>query len=160
MVPLFVSGRPLCADAFGDEYRCMSTTKTQFTDRLKDEVRQFNKRVLNPPMMHLAGRRYWYAAVIRHSGRRSGRHYATPVVADQVANGFVIPLPYGTDVDWVRNVQESGRAVIEVGGRRYDVAEPEIIDAATAGPQLSPVRRRLFQAFGIESFLKLNVDRG
>ncbi len=138
----------------------MSTTKTQFTDRLKDEVRQFNKHVLNPAMMHLAGRRHWYAAAIRHTGRRSGRHYATPVVADQVANGFVVPLPYGTDVDWLRNVQESGTAAISVGGRTYDVVEPEIIDAATAGAQLSPLRRRLFQAFGIEHFLKLNMDRG
>jgi len=134
----------------------MSTTKTQ----LRDLVRSFNKHVLNPAMMYLAGRRYWYAAVMRHTGRRSGRHYATPVVADHVVNGFLIPLPYGTDVDWLRNVQDSGRAAISVGGHTYDVVEPEIIDAATAGSQLSPVRRRLFEAFGIERFLKLTFDRG
>ncbi|MDG5481605.1 nitroreductase/quinone reductase family protein [Mycolicibacterium gadium] len=122
-------------------------------------ARRFNKHVLNPAMMHLAGRRYWYAAVMRHTGRRSGRHYATPVVADRVANGFIVPLPYGTDVDWLRNVQESGAAAVSIGGHTYDVVEPEIIDAATAGPQLSPSRRRVFQVFGIKRFVKLKMDR-
>jgi hypothetical protein len=32
-----------------------------------------------PTMMKLAGRRYFFAGIIRHSGRRSGREYATPV---------------------------------------------------------------------------------
>jgi hypothetical protein len=41
-------------------------------------------------------------------------------------------------------------------GRRgtFDVVEPEIIDAATATPQLSPRRRQVFQRFGIKSFVK------
>lgn len=129
------------------------------TPLIRGVVRRFNKHVLNPAMMHLAGRRHWYAAVMRHTGRRSGRHYATPVVADRVANGFIVPLPYGTDVDWLRNVQASGAAAVSVGGHTYDVVEPEIIDAATAGPQLSPRRRRVFQAFGIKRFVKLKMDR-
>lgn len=129
------------------------------TPLIRDAVRSFNKHVLNPAMMHLAGRRYWYAAVMRHTGRRSGRHYATPVVADRVANGFIVPLPYGTDVDWLRNVQASGEAAVSIGGHTYDVVEPEIIDAATAGPQLSSGRRRIFQTFGIERFVKLKADK-
>ena len=70
----------------------------------------FNKFVLNPVMMHLAGRKNWYASVIRHTGRRTGKTYATPVLAEQVASGFVArqdcrlqriasnegPLPRGT----------------------------------------------------------------
>jgi hypothetical protein len=48
---------------------------------VRDAVRVFNKYALNPVMMHLAGRKYWYAAVIRHVGRRSRQAYATPVVA-------------------------------------------------------------------------------
>lgn len=127
---------------------------------IKNAVRSFNKHVLNPAMMHLAGRRHWYAAVIRHTGRRSGRHYATPVVADRVVDGFIVPLPYGTDVDWLRNVQASGAAAVSVGGHTFDVVEPEVIGAAIAGPQLSPGRRRAFQAVGIERFVQLKTDRG
>lgn len=121
----------------------------------RDAVRTFNKHVLNHAMLLLAGRKHWYAAVIRHTGRRSGTNYATPVVADQVGDGFILPLPYGTGVDWLRNVLAAGRATVTVGGRSYEVTDPEIIDAATAGPQLSPRRRRAFERFGIESFVKL-----
>jgi len=130
------------------------------TSPVRDAVRTFNKYVLNPAMMHLAGRKHWYAAVIRHTGRNSGKGYATPVVADQVAgDGFILPLPYGTDVDWLRNVLAEGRAAVTVSGQTYDVAEPEIIDAATAGPQLSPRRRRVFERFGIDNFLKVKLTR-
>ena len=126
---------------------------------LKNAVRVFNKHVLNPVMMNLAGRKHWYAAVIRHTGRRSGKCYATPVVADRVADGFILPLPYGTGVDWLRNVLAAGRATLTVGGETFDVIAPEIIDAATAMPQLSPRRRRAFQRFGFDNFVKVTMAK-
>ena len=96
--------------------------------------------------------------MIRHTGRKSGKSYATPVVADRLTgDGFILPLPYGTGVDWLRNVLAAGRAAVTVSGQTYDVAEPEIIDATTAGPQLSPRRRRAFQRFGIDNFLKVEL---
>jgi len=66
-------------------------------------------------------------------------------------------LPYGTRVDWLRNVLAAGRATIKAGGQTYDVVEPEIIDAETAAPQLSPRRRRAFERFGIDKFVKLKL---
>ena len=57
-------------------------------------VRRVNKRFLNPLVLHLAGRRHWYAARLEHVGWRTGRRYATPVVAQPVHGGFAIPLPY------------------------------------------------------------------
>jgi hypothetical protein len=129
------------------------------TTSVKDQIRAFNKHVLNPAMMHLAGRKYWYASVIRHVGRRSGRHYATPVVADQVADGFIIPLPYGTHVDWLRNVQTSGQAIITAHGRDYDVAEPELLDAVAVTALLPGSRVRAFTRFGVEQFLLLRAAR-
>jgi deazaflavin-dependent oxidoreductase (nitroreductase family) len=123
----------------------------------KDSVRQFNKYVLNPATMRLAGRKHWYAGVIRHTGRHSGKDYATPVVAVEVSDGFLIPLPYGTKVDWLRNVLAAGRATIQVSGQRYDVANPQIIDAASAAPQLSARRRREFERVRIGNFLKLKL---
>jgi deazaflavin-dependent oxidoreductase (nitroreductase family) len=126
---------------------------------VRDAVRIFNKHVLNPAMMHLAGRKHWYAGVIRHTGRRSGRSYATPVVADRVADGFILPLPYGTGVDWLRNVLEAGTATVTVGGQTYYVVGPEIIDAAAALPQLSERRRRAFARFGIDNFVKVRLAK-
>ncbi len=123
---------------------------------VKDAVRTFNKYVLNPAMLHLAGRKHWYAGVIRHTGRHTGRAYATPVVVNPVAGGgFVVPLPYGTGVDWLRNVLASGKATVTADGETYDVIEPEVIDAATAAPLLTDRRRREFARFGIGDFVRL-----
>ncbi len=127
------------------------------TPSVRDTVRVFNKYVTNPAMMHFAGREHWYAAVVRHTGRRSGKAYATPVVAEEVEDGFIIPLPYGTGVDWLRNVLHAGRATIRVHGRTFDVVEPEIIDAEIAEPRLSPQRRRAFRRFRIDKYLELHL---
>ncbi len=123
---------------------------------VKDAVRTFNKYVLNPAMLLLAGRKWWYAGVIRHTGRRTGTSYATPVVVSPVAGDrFVIPLPYGTEVDWLRNVLAAGKASVTVDGESYEVREPEVITAAAAAPLLSDRRRREFGRFGIAHYVKL-----
>ena len=122
---------------------------------LLNAVRTSNRYLLNPLMLRLAGHKRWYAAAIQHTGRRSGRRYATPVVAERVTDGFVIPLPYGTGVDWLQNVLAAGRATISSQGESYDVVQPEIIDAAAALPALSPRRQRTFQRVGIEQYLRI-----
>lgn len=120
----------------------------------KDAVRSFNKHILNPAMLLLAGRKHWYAAVIRHVGRSSGRAYATPVVADRVADGFLVPLPYGSGVDWLRNTQAAGTATITADGRSYQVVGPEIVDSSVAAELLPPGRQRVFRRFGIDHFAR------
>ncbi|BBX71852.1 nitroreductase family deazaflavin-dependent oxidoreductase [Mycolicibacterium psychrotolerans] len=122
------------------------------TEPARDAIRQFNKYVLNPAMLLVAGRRHWYAAVIHHTGRRTGRSYTTPVVAERTPGGVIIPLPYGTGVDWLRNARAAGRATMTVHGESFDVVDPKLIDAATASTQLSARRRRAFQRFGIDHF--------
>lgn len=129
------------------------------TSPIRDRVRKFNKYVLNPAMLQLAGRKHWYAAVIRHTGRRSGRRYATPVVAEPVADGFVVPLPYGTGVDWLRNLLAAGCAVVTVHGQTYDITDPEIIDAPAASLLLPSHRMKVFRRFNIDNFLKVRVAR-
>ncbi|MGB8387825.1 nitroreductase [Mycobacterium sp.] len=125
--------------------------------RVRDSVRSFNKHVTNPAMIALAGRRHWYAAVIRHIGRNSGKRYSTPVVALQVTDGIVVPLPYGSGVDWLRNVLAAGSATITTNGRTYSVARPEVIDAATAEPQLSPSWRWILHASNVDSYVKFSL---
>ena len=118
-------------------------------------IRASNKHLLNPLMLRLAGRRYWYASVIEHTGRSSGRSYRTPIVADRVGDGFVVPLPYGTDVDWVRNILAAKRATVIHKGQTYQVRAPEIIAATQALPLLPPARRRTFERVSIEHFLRV-----
>lgn len=123
-----------------------------------DTIRVFNKHVLNPVMKLVAGQKYWYAGVIEHAGRKTGKKYTTPVVIERVSDGFIVPLPYGTEVDWLRNVLAAGAATLRVHGETCQAVEPQIIDAATASAQLSPRRRREFGRFGIKNYLKLQRE--
>ena len=122
--------------------------------RVRDSVRSLNKHVTNPAMMAMAGRRHWYAAVIQHTGRKSGKSYSTPVVALRVTGGIVVPLPYCSGVDWLRNVFAAGSATITTKGRTYHVARPEIISAATAEPLLPPRWRWILHAANVDSYVK------
>jgi deazaflavin-dependent oxidoreductase (nitroreductase family) len=124
---------------------------------VRDAVRNFNKHVLNPAMMGLAGRRYWYASAIRHTGRNSGKHYATPVVAIPVPDGIIVPLPYGTGVDWLRNVRAAGFATITCKGQTYHVVRPEVVDSSTVEPHLPASRRKVFHAFHVDKFAKFSL---
>jgi deazaflavin-dependent oxidoreductase (nitroreductase family) len=116
---------------------------------------RINQRVVNPAMARMAGSRYWYMALLHHVGRRSGKTYATPLVAMRAADGFVIALPYGTTVDWLRNFQAAGRAQLQLRGHTYEVADPVIVDPAKALPQLSVTNRYLVRLIGAKEFVKL-----
>ncbi|MCW1959541.1 MAG: nitroreductase [Mycobacterium sp.] len=120
-------------------------------------IRTSNKYLLNPLMLRLAGRRFWYASVVEHTGRRSGKQFSTPVVADLVGDAILIPLPYGTQVDWVRNVLTTGRATIIHKGKALAAKSPELIDSTEALPMLPPGRRRTFERVQIGHFLRMRV---
>ncbi|MEU5265559.1 nitroreductase family deazaflavin-dependent oxidoreductase [Amycolatopsis sp. NPDC021455] len=126
----------------------------------KDTVRQFNKRVLNPVMLLLAGRKHWYASALEHVGRRSGRRYTTPVVAGRTPDGgFIVPLPYGTEVDWLRNVLAEGTATLRSRGVTYHVTDPRVVDADAAFTQVAPKYAQAWCRFGITRYLKLSIGR-
>jgi deazaflavin-dependent oxidoreductase (nitroreductase family) len=132
----------------------MTTRGTSFLDNLRYPIRQFNKWILNPATLPFAGRRWSLFAVVRHVGRRSGRTYATPVVAAATREGFLIPLPYGENIDWLRNVLAAGGCTIDWRGESYEVTEPQIVDSSTALSAL-PTRHQLaFSLFRIYKFLR------
>ncbi|MBV9640592.1 MAG: nitroreductase [Mycobacteriaceae bacterium] len=135
----------------------MSLAPASWPASMLKAVRKSNKHLLNPVMMGFAGRKHFYAAAVGHTGRRSGKQYVTPVVAEPLPDGFIIPLPYGTRVDWLQNVLAAGRATISAEGRSYEVVRPELIDAAAAGPMLPPRRRRTFDRVGIQQYVKLKL---
>jgi deazaflavin-dependent oxidoreductase (nitroreductase family) len=120
-------------------------------------IRKWNRRYVNPAMLRLAGRRYWYAARVEHVGRRSGRAYATPVTAVPIAGGFAVPLPYGVDVDWCRNLRAAGGGVVQLHGRRCAVTAPTVTATQAILAEL-PLRSRLVsRVFGIRHWLRLET---
>jgi deazaflavin-dependent oxidoreductase (nitroreductase family) len=94
-------------------------------------------------------------AVIHHQGWRSGRSYATPTSARPTRDGFIVPMTFGEQADWVRNVRAAGGCTIEWKGKSYPVGEPEIMDRAAARSAFSPVERLLLPLMGINLFMHL-----
>ncbi len=111
---------------------------------------------LNPLIVKLAGgKRLKMVAVIHHRGRRSGRAYTTPAMARLTADGFVVPMTFGPQADWVQNVRAAGGCVIEWNGAEYPVVEPEVIDWAAARAAF-PVRERvMLRLMGMANFVRL-----
>src|SRR5512139_3256179 len=90
-------------------------------------MRHVNRVFTNP----LLGTIAWLIpplAIVHHVGRTSGRHYRSPVVAFPTAKGFVIPLTYGRDVDWARNLLAAHGGELQRTGRRYRLHHPRIVD--------------------------------
>lgn len=112
-------------------------------------------RAINPLIKQLAGRRHVRAfAVIEHQGRRSGRTYATPVAARPTTGGFLVPMAFGDQADWFRNVQAAGGCTIRWNGAAYHVVEPEIIGWETAKPTFSRIER-IFAPLFASQFVRL-----
>lgn len=117
-------------------------------------------KALNPVMMKLAGRRHvLMAAQVRHVGRKSGRPYVTPVGARLAGRTFVIPLTFGNQSDWSRNVRAAGGCSIRLNGVDYQASKPELADWTQAAPVVraafNAVIRAGFRMLGIRQFLLL-----
>jgi hypothetical protein len=96
-------------------------------ERLLDWIRYFNRRYFNPWSLCFAGRPNSFWSVLLHSGRRSGKEYITPIVAVRENGSFVIPLPYGLQVDWFKNVMAAGSCELIYHGKMYHASKPEMI---------------------------------
>jgi deazaflavin-dependent oxidoreductase (nitroreductase family) len=115
--------------------------------------------VLKGAAKTIAGRRYVPLYVLlRHEGRRSGRAYATPVVALRVPGGFAIPMAFGEGADWYRNIVARGRATLRKNGVEHHLAAPETIDPQAANAPFPVWLRRVVRALGVRRFLFLRDE--
>jgi hypothetical protein len=58
--------------------------------------------------------------------------YRTPISPRAIDGGYEFPLPYGTDVHWVKNVLASGQARIQYHDTIVELDRPEIVEARDA----------------------------
>ena len=98
---------------------------------VRNALRLFT-RAMRPLGLRSAGKEGSGTSVVRHTGRRSGRVYETPVIAARHDDQFLIALPYGKRTDWLKNVLAEGSAVIVTDGHAYEVDRPEVIPIAEA----------------------------
>jgi deazaflavin-dependent oxidoreductase (nitroreductase family) len=108
----------------------------------RDPVRSFANQIF----LAISGRWLRAYSIVRHVGRTSGRTYRNPVSAYPLGDGFVIPVLYGTQSQWVRNVMAAGRFTLRTKGRDYLLERPEIIPPAQALAAYPTLLRRLMRA--------------
>ncbi|WP_157121368.1 nitroreductase family deazaflavin-dependent oxidoreductase [Nocardia miyunensis] len=80
--------------------------------------------------------------ILTHVGRRSGRVYRTPLGAHPFGDGFLLPLGYGPNTDWYRNLVAAGTCELTWKGATYPLEQPEVV----SGPEIMrswPMRDRL-----------------
>jgi deazaflavin-dependent oxidoreductase (nitroreductase family) len=105
--------------------------------RFPERLARFNRHVTNPIQRLWAGRLPGYA-IIEHVGRRSGKSYRTPVNAFTASvdgkPGVAVPLAYGPDRDWLKNLKASGNGKMHRGGKTIGITNPQVVsrDAAAA----------------------------
>jgi len=121
-------------------------------------MRRVNRVFTNPVLGNVA----WLLppmAVIHHIGRKSRRAYRTPVVAFRSQKGFVIPMTYGRDVDWARNLVRARRGELVQMGRRFRLRNPRVVDGRVAYPQLPAGVRTVLRAAHLPGYVVSEVER-
>jgi deazaflavin-dependent oxidoreductase (nitroreductase family) len=120
-------------------------------------MRRVNRVFTNPVLGTIA----WLVpplAVVRHVGRKSGRAYRSPVVAIGAASGYVIPMTYGRDVDWARNMLRAGGGELERMGRRVRLRNPRIVGFGEAEPHLPAALRPVFRMANLPGYVLVEAQ--
>ena len=118
-------------------------------------MRDVNRVLTNPILGTVA----WLVpplAVVHHAGRKTGRPYRTPVVAFRSDAGFVIPMTYGRDVDWARNIVRANECELERMGRRVALRDPRIVGFDRAKRRLPAALRPFFRAADFPGYVLLD----
>jgi deazaflavin-dependent oxidoreductase (nitroreductase family) len=119
-------------------------------------MRRVNRVFTNPVLGTVA----WIVpgmGVIHHTGRETGRKYRSPVMAFRSKRGFVIPMTYGRDVDWGRNIMKAGRCDLMCIGKRYTLRNPRIVDGNAAYAHLPIGIRSALRAANLPGFVLLDL---
>ena len=118
-------------------------------------LRKFNRAILNPITKSIFAGRFRYCSLVHHIGRRSGKEYATPVLAIRKETHIFIPLTYGPDTDWFLNVRAAGTCQVKIMGKVYYAGEPVQVDAQAAAEAFpNNVRAQI----KVDQFLRLTIE--
>jgi hypothetical protein len=75
------------------------------------------------------------------------------------ADGFVIALTYGPNVDWCRNLVAAGGGTVFWHGTAYAAGKPEPIASKAVLPILPPLFRLALSTTGVHDFVRVHAAR-
>jgi hypothetical protein len=127
---------------------------------VRERMTHLNKRMLNPVTRTLAVNRLGVLACLKHIGRRSGQEYVTPVLAVPFGDGFVVPLAYGTSVDWFRNVMTARACKLVWKKQEYPLEKPEVLTLSQTKRAYPWPIRWIFFAGGVRHHVFLHQQAG
>ncbi len=119
---------------------------------LSRTIAKSNRYWINPLARRLAGKIPPFL-LIRHTGRTSGRAYATPVWAFRRGNEFVIALTYGPTTDWLRNLQVAAGGEARYVRHRYALSNLRVEEGSPDSQPLPLPIRWALKAIGVRHFL-------
>lgn len=118
-------------------------------------------RLFGPVAKPVAGTRVFPLwAILRHTGRTSGKAYSTPIVALHAPDGFLIPLPFGDATQWAKNLLAAGGGSLRSAGREYRIVEPRIIDSEAAASYLPAFIRFAAGRLGLRHWVLVRKVQG
>jgi deazaflavin-dependent oxidoreductase (nitroreductase family) len=123
----------------------------------RERLRGLATRRFNPVVIGLGlvggERSPW--GYLEHVGRKSGRVYRTPVLPMFAGEFAYLPLTFGPDADWARNVHAAGACRLQVHETVYELDEPSEIPAAEH-PAVPEALRPLMERRG-RRYVRLHV---
>ena len=121
-----------------------------------DTKRARNKRLANRLVTTVgrAGRRHSIFGVIHVIGRRSGRHYSTPIRLVEHNGGFLVPLTYGPRTGWYVNLR-ARPGQLQWQGREFTVGNPILVPAGAVTREFPPPSRFLMWLDGTDTCVRI-----
>ena len=118
-------------------------------------MRPLTLRVVNPVTRLFAGRLPGFG-ILEYRGRKSGKSYRTPLNVFRKGDEYLFALTYGSDGQWVRNVQAAGEATLIVRGRSLRLTAPQLFVDAKRSRMPQPVRAFL-GLMHVTEFLRMRI---
>jgi deazaflavin-dependent oxidoreductase (nitroreductase family) len=98
----------------------------KFWHQIKN-VQRIHQRLYDVGMGWLVG---WLILLLCHTGRKSGKRYATPMQYEKIGGNYYVGAARGCKADWFRNVQACPEVEVSVGRRHFTALAESITDPA------------------------------
>jgi deazaflavin-dependent oxidoreductase (nitroreductase family) len=95
-------------------------------------------------------------AVVVHTGRVTGAELRTPVIAYPAAGStWVIPLTYGSETDWVKNVMARGGCDLVRSKRLLRLVKPRLVAVADVSDAIPSTTKAILGTINVSQALML-----
>jgi len=126
---------------------------------IANRMRYINKRFTNRITGKIAGKVHSPIALLIHVGRCSGKTYSTPIMVEHNQGSFIFALTYGSEVDWLKNVQAAGRCTLIWKGKEYNLVHPRQISEADGLKAFPNPQRFILKALKIQDFFDMDSSQ-